>query len=299
MRAPARRVAMLSAAAVVLAGPPRTAAAQWAGPCEKGGRPATRAAVATAAVAGNAALLIYFKQAWWSGEKADHFFFQSDWDQDFRDQDKFGHAWGGFHLTQGGVELLDMACIARPKGALLSAAYATIFQLQIEVWDGFYESYGFSYPDLIMNASGAALAVLHERAPRTRAVKPTFWYRPSAAWHRRAEHGNHPRATTDYSGQSYWLSVDVDTLLPAGARRYWPGFVRVSLGHTITDWVDPNTGGSLRAKRRLLLSLDVDPEKLPGNHPAWRLVKRQLSFVHFPSPALQLTPKVEGIAWYP
>ena len=93
--------------------------------------------------------------------------------------------------------------------------------------------------------------------------------------------------------------MDVDTLLPEGPRRYWPGFVRLSLGHSITDWVDPVTGGSMRARRRLLLSLDFDPEKLPGRNPTWRLVKRQLSYLHFPAPAIQLTPKVEGLAWYP
>ncbi|MFL5581962.1 MAG: DUF2279 domain-containing protein [Gemmatimonadaceae bacterium] len=255
--------------------------------------------MATAAVAGNVALLVYFKQAWWSGERADHFFFHSDWDQEFRDQDKLGHAWGGYHLTRAGVELLDLACVSRRKAVLMSAGYAAAFQLQIEIWDGFYEAYGFSYPDIMMNTAGAALAVLHERTPRTRAVKPTIWYKPTAAWHRRDEHGGNPRATVDYSGQSYWLSVDVDTLLPQGARRYWPGFVRLSVGHSVTDWIDPNTGAAMRAKRRILLSLDVDPEKLPGNHPAWRFTKRQLSYLHFPSPALQLTPKVEGIAWYP
>jgi len=285
--------------AIAVAAGARPSAAQWAGPCDKGGRPATRAAVATAAVAGNAALLLYFKQAWWSGERADHFFVKSDWDQWFRDQDKFGHAWGGYQLTEAGVELLDMACVSRKKAVLLSAAYAAAFQLQIEVWDGFYKTYGFSYPDILMNTAGASLAVLHEHAPGTRAVLPTFWYTPTAAWHRRAEHGGNPRATTDYSGQSYWLSVDVDTLLPDGASRYWPGFVRLSLGHSITDWVDPNTGAAIRARRRLLVSLDIDPRKLPGNHPAWRFAKRQLAYLHFPSPALQLTPKLEGIAWYP
>jgi uncharacterized protein YfiM (DUF2279 family) len=271
----------------------------WAGPCEEGGRPATRAVVATSAVAGNVALLVYFKRAWWSGERADEFFFRTDWDQDFRDQDKLGHAFGGYHLTRAGVELLKLACVSPRKAVLVSAAYATLFQLQIEVWDGFFESYGFSYPDVVMNAAGAAFAVMHEVAPRSRAVTPTMWYEPTAAWHRREEHGGHPRATTDYSGQSYWLSVDVDTLLPPDARRFWPGLVRFSVGHSITDWVDAETGANIRARRRILLSLDLDASKLPGRHPAWVFAKRQLGHLRLPAPALQITPSVEGIAWYP
>lgn len=308
-RPPALRAQVAAASGVVPLAPMRvdspsdaTAApadGPWAGSCANGGRPATRAVVATSAVAGNVALLVYFKQAWWSGVRADEFFFATDWDQEFRDQDKLGHAFGGYQLTRGGAELLRLACVSPRRAVLASAAYATLFQLQIEVWDGFFEQYGFSYPDLLMNAAGAAFSVMHELAPVSRAVTPTIWYRPTEAWHRRGEHGGHPRATTDYSGQSYWLSVNVDTLLPDAMSRAWPGILRLSLGHTITDWIDPATGAPVRARRRMLLSLDLDPTKLPGRHPAWVFVKRQLGHLHFPAPALQLTPGVRGLAWYP
>ena len=65
-----------------------------------------RSAVGTAFVGGNIELWHYFKQAWWSGEKAPHFFFRSDWDENFRDQDKFGHLLGGYQLTRVGYESL-------------------------------------------------------------------------------------------------------------------------------------------------------------------------------------------------
>lgn len=297
----ARRLATLALALVLALLAARPARAQWTGDCDSTSRPATRAAVATAAVAGNAALLLYFKSAWWSGERAKHFFFHADWDQQFRDQDKFGHMWGGYHLTRGGAELLELACVRPRKAVMLSAAYSLAFQTQIEIWDGLYAKYGFSYADMLANASGASLAVLNEEVPRSRAIKPTIWYKPTKAWRNRNEpgHGNNPRATLDYSGQSYWFSADVDSLLPAGARPYWPGFLRLSVGHSITDWVNPNTGAVQRAQRKILLSVDFDAEKLPGNAPAWKWTKHQLSFLHIPGPTLQLTPKVRGLAWYP
>ena len=46
------------------------------------------------------------------------------------------------------------------------------------------------------------------------------------------------------------------------------------------------------------LTFDVDPDKLPGDAPLWRSIKRTLSYYHFPAPALQLTPNLRGIAWY-
>ena len=63
---------------------------------------AVRAAVGGAFIGGNADLYHYFKKAWWSGTRADHFFFHADWDQEFRDQDKLGHMLGGYHLTRIG-----------------------------------------------------------------------------------------------------------------------------------------------------------------------------------------------------
>jgi hypothetical protein len=257
-----------------------------------------RAGVAAAFVGGNAALYSYFKQAWWSGEKADHFFFHADWDENFRDQDKFGHAFGGYHLARFGRAYVRSACVSKAKAIAWSAAYAALFQLQIEIWDGMYKKYGFSYADLLANTAGTALAVLHETHPRTRAIKPTISYFPSAAMRNRDNIPGELRPSLDYSGQTYWLSADIDAVLPEQSKIFWPSFLRVSIGHSITDWIDPRTGANIRAKRKILLTLDFDAEKLPGENRIWKTFKRQLGYIHLPSPALQITPDLELIGWY-
>jgi len=106
------------------------------------------------------------------------------------------------------------------------------------------------------------------------------------------------RPTVDYSGQTYWFSTDVHALLPQRMQSAWPDFVRVSVGHSITDYIDPTSGNQIRARRKILLSLDLDPEKLPGDNRVWRAVKHELSYYHVPAPALQLTPTTKGIRWY-
>ncbi len=257
-----------------------------------------RTGVAAVFVGGNAALYSYFKRAWWSGERADKFFFRADWDENFRDQDKFGHMLGGYHLARYGNAILRSACVSPTRAVVMSAAYAAAFQLQIEIWDGLYKKYGFSYADLLANTSGTALEVLHELKPATRAVKPTMSYSRSAALRNRDNIPTELRPTLDYSGQTYWFSTDVHALLPVEAKAYWPSFLRLSVGHSITDWIDPETGANIRARRKLLLSLDFDAEKLPGDNRLWKTVKRQLSYIHLPSPAIQLTPDLKVIGWY-
>ena len=263
---------------------------------------AVRAGVGSAFVGGNAYLYHYFKKAWWSGERAPHFFFHADWDQQFRDQDKFGHMFGGYHLARIGYAGLREACVSDKKAIIWSAAYAAAFQLQIEIFDGQFKKYGFSYADMIANTTGQALAVMQELHPSWRVVKPTFSYHKTQALLNTENgtilNGGELRPSLDYSGQTYWMSVDVEQALPAAAKPYWPSFIRFSVGHSITDWVDPTTGDVERAKRKILLSLDFDPEKLPGDAPLWRTIKHTLSYYHFPAPALELTPKLHLSPWY-
>ena len=65
---------------------------------------------------------------------------------------------------------------------------------------------------------------------------------------------------------------------------YWPSFIRFSAGHSVTDWINPETGAAQRGKRIIVLSLDFDPEKLPGDAPWWKSVKHTLSYyLRFPS----------------
>ena len=258
---------------------------------------AVRAGVASGFVAGNAYLYHYFKKAWWSGERAPHFFFHADWDLEFRDQDKFGHMLGGYHLARIGYAGLREACVGEKKAIIWSATYAALFQLQIEIFDGKFRKYGFSYADMIANTAGQAMAVAQELRPSLRAIKPTFSYHKTRA----LKNGVNAelRPSLDYSGQTYWFSADMSELLPDGAKRYWPSFIRFSAGHSITDWINPDPpGNAQRAQRKILLSLDFDPEKLPGNAPLWKSIKHTLSYYHFPSPALQLTPNFKLVPWY-
>ena len=298
MRSLSPPVLAAAAAGALLIAPSRTAA-QMLQYCDSAThRTAARAAVATSAVAGNVALYAYFKNAWWAGERADRFWINNDWGMPFRDQDKLGHLWGGYHLTRIGADLLRAGCISDRSAVIWGAAYAAVFQLQIEIWDGFMEGYGFSPPDLLANTAGTALSVAQHYSQSLRALKPTFSYDPTAAYDNRARHGGSPRATIDYSGQTYWLSADVDALLPEDLAPLWPAVLRLSIGHSITDWIDAETGAVSKARRRILLSIDVDLEKLPGDHPVWRRIKHELSYLRLPAPALQIYPVTKGIGWY-
>ena len=256
-----------------------------------------RAAVTTAFIGGNAALYVYFDKAWWSGEKSD-FWFNNDWDMPFRDQDKAGHLIGGYHLARFGEDFLRFACVSPRKAVFWSAAYATAFQLQIEIWDARQKLYGFSPPDVLFNTAGAAWSVTQHFSPTMDAFRPTLSYRQTRMRKLAVGENANLRWTTDYAGQTYWVSVNPDDLLGDSGRRWWPGLFRVSVGHSVTEYRDAYTGVDRRGKRVIALGLDVDPRRLPGDHPLLRALKNQASYYRFPAPAIVIVRDVRFAPWY-
>jgi Predicted periplasmic lipoprotein (DUF2279) len=277
-----------------------SAALRFVHECHNPSQKLARDAAGVGLVGGYAALHAYFNREWWSQTPAKHWFVANDWDQVERDEDKFGHFLGGYQLTRVTSELLQAGCVAPSRAAILGALYAWVLQFQIEEWDGTQQIYGFNPSDLVADAGGALYAVAQQHTKVLKYIKPVFSYRPTEAYRRRNDpgHSGQPRATTDYAGQTYWFSTDVHSLLPDRFKMFWPAFIRLSPGYSITDYVDPRTGAPVRAKRKILLSVDFDPEHLPGDNKVWQTIKHELSFFRIPGPTLQFTPEMKFFSAY-
>ncbi|GAC1410913.1 MAG: hypothetical protein NVSMB53_05770 [Gemmatimonadaceae bacterium] len=276
-------------------------AALTAGPtCQNPHQDLVRWVTGVGIVGSYTALHIYFKRQWWSDVPAKHWFVANDWDQDHRDADKFGHILGGYQLTRVTSELLQAGCVAPERARLWAALYAWTFQFQIAEWDGTQQMYGFEPSDVLANTAGVVFAVAQEHNRALQYVKPLISRHASDSYRTRNElgHNGQPRSSTDYSGQTYWFSTDVHSLLPDRFKSYWPTFVRLSPGYSITDYYDPQTGSPIRAKRKILVSLDFDLEKLPGDNKVWHTIKHELSFIRVPGPTFQFTPVTKFFGAY-
>jgi hypothetical protein len=276
-----------------------SAALRFVRECHNPSRQLARDAAGAGLVGGYAMLHIYFSREWWSATPAKNWFIANDWDQSERDEDKFGHFFGGYQLTRVTSELLQAGCMPPSRAAVVGALYAWVLQFQIEEWDGTQQIYGFNPSDLIADAGGALFAVAQQHTKALQAIKPVLSYRATQAYRNRnlPGHNGQPRATTDYAGQTYWFSTDVNALLPDRAKPFWPALIRLSPGYSITDYVDPLTGGALRARRRIFLSLDLDPEHLPGDNKIWRTVKHELSFLRIPGPTIQIAGRTKFVGF--
>lgn len=195
------------------------------------------------------------------------------------------HALGSYHLARTAVHTPCADRASRVRAAWKSAGVALAIGTAKEVADGYYN--GFSAVDLGVDAMGAGYAVAQAYLPVLEKITPSFSVAPRAFLTTRGPRG----ALVDYANQTVWLSANVHDLLPLAAAKAWPSPVRLSVGRRAFGGATPS---------EYVVGLDLDAERLPGNHPAWVHVKNFLHSVRLPGPAIVMSgngTKLFGLYW--
>ena len=247
-------------------------------------RPARFALVTGSVGAFNVGLYFWEKNRWWRQELATPFHFDDDWRYSLG-LDKAAH----FYATE--IQAFAYARALRWSGppplaaSLMGAGIAWVVQTHVEYQDGFNRRYGFDRYDIAANTLGAAWFVAHEHVDFLRHFNIRLGYFPSKRWR---EGLGERRATfaDDYAGHSYWLSADVEQLVPGLS--FWPGWLDVSGGVSLNDWTDSEPYSGYRS---YYLSLDLDTaELIPRSTGLGRAAGDLLNRVHLPFPAVRLHP---------
>lgn len=229
---------------------------------------------------------------WYDGDQSRSFFFQevpSDW-RSYKQMDKLGH----MAMTHISAHTLSQAFrwtgfSARQSiwmGGLLAYAY----ELQVELADGFFETWGFSVLDLAANTVGGGYAMLQQFYPETLGGVRLKWsYQPTDALE---------RATInwydDYDGMIFWLAVTPYDVLPGRVGAEMPGWLR-PFGLAVGYGAE-NVRPGQRAYREIYLALDVDLTKVPtGRSRLLEFLMFDLNFIHLPLPGVRFSP--DGVAY--
>jgi Predicted periplasmic lipoprotein (DUF2279) len=115
--------------------------------------------------------------------------------------DKLGHAFTTYMFTEYFTQRIAHTS-ADPRGAAVTAALIGMgVQTYVEIFDGFSGDHGFSYEDMVANASGAAFSVARSTFPE---LASKLDYR-LIYWPSGKVNGFHP--LTDYSGQKFVLAL--------------------------------------------------------------------------------------------
>ncbi len=248
------------------------------------------AAVSAAAVSTLGASYLYLKETWWKdGTTAFHFDDGPDL-RYARNLDKAAHFYGGLIGSDLFYGALRWTGMSKTTSLYTGAAFGTFVQFAIEFKDGFSPRWGWSWQDVAWGTVGSWYPLARHYWPFLKNVDFKWSY-----WRRSDRYFQVKQTGTwndDYVNQTYWMSVKVNNLLPESVEPYWPDFLAVALGVGIDDDYDGLGGGNIE----IYLSLDYDlPRIFPSSSPLWEAVKHYLNYIHFPAPAVRLTPTA---IWY-
>jgi hypothetical protein len=232
---------------------------------------------------------IYQRNAWWSDQRTS-FHFQDDPIYALN-VDKAGHFLGGAFGSFLGRKSLEWSGFSRDASVWGGFAMGALFELYVEFEDGFAKDWGFSPGDAYADVVGAFWPVLQEYVPGVEHFQPKFSYWPSREMRSGAHKGN---AIDDYEGQTYWMGVHVEGLLPQSLKPYWPDWLALAVGVSVR-----NMERHENKERNIILALDYDMTKIiPGDSWLMQTLKQALNYVRFPAPAIRISPNYVAYGLY-
>ena len=241
-------------------------------------------------VAAMASIHIYQQNGWWKNNRQS-FHFREDltygsW------VDKLGHFYGASVLTFIYNKSLQWAQFSDTDALWLGAGTSILFQTYVEVEDG-YSKWGFDRVDFAADVAGALFPVAQHYAPVLKNFNFKFSYHPSDLLNEPGGvgfAGQKHIVFDDYEGQTIWLSLNVNNFVPHAVEMYWPDWLAFAVGYGAREVGGPDPHSIL------MLALDYDMTKIiPGDTWFLRTLGEALNFIHFPAPAVRISPDA---VWY-
>ena len=177
-------------------------------------------------------------ELWYSQETQRDFHFFND-NSRWLQMDKVGHAMTGYYVGYLNAKLFEWAGLSQRKATWIGAGSSFLFLAGIEIMDGFSDTYGFSYGDVVANFAGSALLIGQEYLWQEQHIVMKFSFSRSP-YTNTSEADGWPLRTNllgdgfaeelfkDYNGQTYWLSANVNGL--TGWEK-WPAWLNLSVGY--------------------------------------------------------------------
>jgi uncharacterized protein YfiM (DUF2279 family) len=261
-------------------------------------KPKLYTAVATGA-AFYASGISYLRFVWYKDHERVPFHYYND-AAGYKQIDKFGHAWGAYIESYIGYHWLRAAGLSRNKSLVWGGSLGFVLQAPIEVFDGIYEGWGFSWSDIAANAAGSGIVIGNELLFREQLVKYKFSFAPSP--YREQAHGylgDTPLESLflDYNAHTYWLSAPLKELLQQDKLPPW---LNLAVGYSANGMFGEFKNRSYyrglpipatERYRQFLLSADVDWTRIPTNSRFLKTLFRGMVFIKLPFPALEFNSK--------
>ena len=107
-------------------------------------------------------VISYLKHEWYSDKKRVPFHFYNDF-KGWNQVDKFGHFYASYIESNVGYSLLKKFNFNEKQSLYLGGFQGLILETPIEIFDAYYEGWGFSISDMIANALGSLFFIAQQK----------------------------------------------------------------------------------------------------------------------------------------
>lgn len=239
--------------------------------------------------------MLYLSEVWYRDHERVPFGFYRDlagWQQ----MDKAAHAYIAYHQSRAGYQALRWSGLSRSSALWIGGSMGFVMQLPVEIFDGLYEGYGFSWSDVVANTAGSLLFVGQQLAWDEQRINFKFSFYPSsyAPLRPRVLGENYlENLFMDYNAQRYWLTFPLNRLL---ATERLPDWLHLAVGYgaggMLSEFENPRfiagqPAPELTRHRRFFLAPDLDWSAIAWRQPWLKGLAEGLNLLKFPSPALE------------
>lgn len=238
--------------------------------------------------------LSYLQYVWYHDKERVPFHYYND-NKGWLQIDKIGHAITAYKESYTGYYGLRKAGVSKKKALIYGGPLGAFLQAPIEVFDGLYSGWGFSWGDMIANTSGSLLLVGQELLYGNQILKLKMSYQRSAMAELYPSYLGENQLQSffyDYNGHTYWLSANLNRIVP---NKKIPNWVNIAVGYSGENMFDEFKNGGRYAGyeryRQYYLSLDIDWTKIKTKNKILRAVLDAMMVVKLPFPSIEFSPQ--------
>lgn len=257
----------------------------------------TTGSALTATAAG---VSVFLGFVWYADQERVPFHFYNDL-EGYLQMDKWGHAYGAYFESYHAYYALRWSGLSEKKALIWGGPYGFLAQAPIEIFDGLYEGWGFSWSDIGANALGSALFAGQQALWQEQRILMKFSYQPSRYASLHDDLGETPleRFFLDYNAHTYWLSANIRRF--SGWERI-PPWINLSLGYSangmINEFSNPDfyrgePFPELARYRQWIVSPDIDLSRIPTRKAWVASLLKYLNMLKIPMSAVEYN-SVEG-----
>ncbi|MFD0989011.1 DUF2279 domain-containing protein [Mariniflexile jejuense] len=236
--------------------------------------------------------LIGLNQLWYADYERSKFHTIDD-NTEWLQMDKIGHVFTSYQLGKHGAQLLNWSGVSKKNQLIYGSTLGFTFLTTVEILDGFSEEWGFSWGDILANASGTGLYVGQELLWNEQRIALKFSFHQTKYALQRPDklgEGFLEQVLKDYNGQTYWLSANVHSFFK---EKNIPKWLNIAVGYgadgmlTGVEDIDNQLLTNLGRQRQFYLSLDVNLSNIKTNSKVLRSIFDVVNMIKAPFPTLE------------